>query len=245
MLTRASEIEEIAGQQKKLEQKATSLKEQYSQIGASIEESEKESEALSSELSLISVLFNSEKSNLTMLDSRIREESANLQSLNNASGHLDEVEAEKLAEAAALRMEETKLSGQLEEIASEIQTVQLEKNRTAKLLEDKISEKNSAIVTISIQTKELERITERIDETKSQIGQLSDDLLRSTERQNTAMNEQKELTSRIADNEILAASLNEEIGNIKSKGKSLTERSLELEKQSTALRQSSREKAAE
>ena len=245
MLTRASEIEEIAGQQKKLEQKATSLKEQYSQIGASIEESEKESEALSSELSLISVLFNSEKSNLTMLDSRIREESANLQSLNNASGHLDEVEAEKLAEAAALRMEETKLSGQLEEIASEIQTVQLEKNRTAKLLEDKISEKNSALVTISIQTKELERITERIDETKSQIGQLSDDLLRSTERQNTAMNEQKELTSRIADNEILAASLNEEIGNIKSKGKSLTERSLELEKQSTALRQSSREKAAE
>jgi chromosome segregation protein len=245
MLTRAAEIEEIATQQKDLEQKLTNLKSQYNRLEDSIEESEKEVEALSGELSLISVLYNSEKSNLTMLDTRIREESANLQSLTNASGRLDEVEAEKFAEAAALCAEESKLNGELEAINVEIQNTMLEKNRTANLLDSKISEKNTALVTISIQTKELERIAERIEESKAQINKLSDDLLRYTDRQNTAIVEQKALIARIEENETLASSLNDEIGNMKSKGKSLTERSLELEKQTNAIRQSSREKAGE
>ena len=70
-------------------------------------------------------------------------------------------------------------------------------------------------------------------------------MIRSTERQTLAMTEQNELSARIAENERLAASLNEEIGNIKSKGKSLTERSLELERQATVIRQSSRDKTGD
>ncbi len=243
ILTRSAEIEDILSQQKKLEEKLSALQAQLDRDDASIAKAEREIESLGSELSLITILYNSEQSNLTMLESRMREEEQNLMNLSAASGKLDEAETEKLREAAVLRTEEASLSQQLTALSVEMDGVQQEKNRTASLLEERISQKNAGLVTISIQTKELERIAERIAETEQQITQLSEELLRSTARQTAVQEEKVKLAVKISETETAADALNAEIGEIKSKGRSLTERSLELEQQAAALRQSSREKA--
>lgn len=245
ILTRAAEIDDILQQQQALEKKLSDLEKKSAKLEADLEEAEKETESLNSELSLITVLYNSEKSNLTMLDSRINDEEANLQTITAASGRLDEAEAEKIQEASRLRAEEDDLNEQFTAVNDALSDVLLKKNQTALLLEERISQKNTGLVTISILNKELERISERIQETDALISSLSDELVRSTDRQNHAKNEQKQLNTTIEANETAAALLNDEIGQIKSKGKSLTERSLELEQQASALRQSSKEKANE
>ncbi len=245
ILTRAAEIDEIVGQQKKLEGQFNKLKTQVSGLEAQVDDSEKELEALGSELSLISVLINSEKSNLTMLESRILEEAANLENLTSASGRLDEAEAEKILATAKLREEETDLCVKLSSVTADINRIQSELDRTARLLEEHISRKNVGIVEISVLSKEIERLLERIDEANRTIALLSDELIRSTERQQSITAEQHALTEKIAQLEILSTSLTAEIGDIKSKGKLLTEQSLELEQQATALRLTAKDKASE
>ena len=245
ILTRSAEIEEIVSQQKKLEEKLNSLKLQCAQINESIEENEKESEALNSELSLISILFNSEKSNLNLIESRVSEERSNLQTLTTASERLVEIDSEKIAETEALRKNESQLSNLLSQTTDEINLALSEKNRTARLLEEMISRKNASLVTLSVQSKELERLSERIEETDYLLNQLSDELIHSIDRQNQVKNEQADLTAKIAESEESAESLNEEIGSIKTKGKSLTDRTLELEQQINSIRLSSKEKVLE
>ena len=245
ILTRSAEIEEIVSQQKKLEVRLSALQTESKKDETALADAERELEALGSELSLISILYNSEKSNLTMLEGRMREEEQNLKELSTASGRLDEAEAAKLLEAEALRAKEANLTEKLTSLAAEMEGVQQEKNRTAALLEACISRKNAGLVTISVQTKELERIRERIDDAQSQIAALSEQLLHSTARQASVKEERAALAVKIAESEATAEALSAEIGSIKSKGRSLTERSLELEQQATALRQASREKASE
>lgn len=245
ILTRSAEIEEIVFQQKKLEEKLAVLQAESKKDEATLADAQREIESLSSELSLISVLYNSEQSNLTMLEGRMREEEQNLKDLSTASGRLDEAEAAKLLETEALRAEEATLSEKLTSLADQIERVQQEKTRTAALLEDCISRKNAGLVSVSIQTKELERIRERIDESQSQIATLSEELLHSTARQASIQDEQATLIAKIAEKEAAAEALNAEIGSIKSRGQSLTERSLELERQTAALRQTIREKSAD
>ena len=245
ILTRSAEIEEIALQQKKLEAQLAALKTETKEKEAELADAERESEALNSELSLISILYNSEKSNLSMLEARMAEEEQNLKELSSASGRLDEADAAKLLEAEALRVEEASLTAELAKLSAEMDSAQQEKKRTALQLEECISKKNADLVTISIQTKELERVRERIGEAHTQIGLLSGELVNSTARQTSTKEEIDELNHKIAQSEADAEALNQEIGSIKSKGQSLTQRSMELEQQATVLRQSVREKSSD
>lgn len=245
ILTRSAEIEEILSQQKSLEEKLSALLAKAKKDEAAAMDAEREIESLGSELSLISILYNSEKSNLTMLEGRMREEEQSLKDLSTASVRLDEAEAAKLQEADALRAQETLLVQQLTVLTTDIDRIQLEKGRTATLLEECISRKNAGLVTISIQSKELERIRERIEEAQTQITLLSEELLHSSARQTAVKDEQEALSAKIAESESAVKALEEEIGTVKSQGTSLTERSIELEQQAAALRQASREKASE
>ncbi len=245
ILTRSAEIEEIVTEQKKLEGRLTALQTEAKAQQNQLAQLDREIEALASELSLISVLSGSDRSNLAMLEGRMKEEEAHLQELTAASGRLDEVEAAKLLEAEALRSKGGLLDAQLTALATDMDRVQGEKARTAALLEECISQKNAGMVAISIQTKEIERTYERITETEAQITALSEELLRITARRVNVTEEQTALSARITADEAAMNALGSEIDAAKSKGKSLTDRSMELEQQASALRQTSRQKASE
>ncbi len=245
ILTRAAEIEEIQLQQTKLETKLTDLQKAIAQKTAQLEEADRELENLNSEISLISVLYRSEESNLAMLVSRQKDEELALENLIVASGKLDEMESEKIKEATALRAQEIAITAKLDEISEQLTDVQQLKHQTATLLEECISRKNADLISVSVQTKELERLTERIADAEEQIARLSEELLRLTARQASLNAEKDEITLKIDRYERCSQELNAQISEIKSKGRSLTEHSIELEQQITVLRQSSREKSGE
>lgn len=245
ILTRSAEIEEILTQQKKLEAELLRLKETYQREEDNLADSQREIEALGSELSLLSILFNSEQSSLNLLDGRIKEEQQTLSALIDASGRLDEAEAQKVQEAEQLRTQAEALSSALSDLSQELNRLIAEKNRTAKQLEDCTSRKNAGLVTISIQTKEVERLAERIAEAKEQVRLLSDTLLQTISRSTTAQADESALTTEMEENEGKLQALALEIDQVKQHRRSLTDRSMELEQQVNALRKASREKSIE
>ena len=245
ILTRSAEIEEIVAQQKRLEERLAKLNDQMSKYDATIVENEHELENIGSELSLLSVLYNSEKSNLTMLEGRLKEENQNLASIIAASGRLDEAEAEKLREAELLQAQIAEINAKLDTTSQELTRLLEVKNLAAKRLEECISQKNAGLVTISIQTKENERLAERIAEAKEQINLLSDSLLQNVSRTQSAKNEQTELVGEIETNEAALQELTNQIDALKLQCRSLTERTMELDQQINALRKTAREKATQ
>lgn len=245
ILTRSAEIEDILSQQKKLEDRLATLKERYQTADSTIADSEKEMEALSSELSLLSVLYNSEKSNLTMLEGRLKEENQNLTSLIAASGRLDEAEAEKLKEAEIMTAKSDALSATLTTLTQELTRQQEVKNQASKHLEDCISKKNAALVTISVQSKENERLAERITEAKEQVQLLSDSLIQTLARAEASRTEQRTLEASITENENAIHLLTTEIDGVKAECRALTDRTMELDQQINALRKTVREKTAQ
>ncbi len=245
ILTRSAEIEDILSQQKKLEDRLATLKDRCKQHDDAIADIEHEIEALGSELSLLSVLYNSEQSNLTMLEGRLKEENQNLASLIAASGRLDEAEAEKLREAELMTAKSEELSANLSALAQELNQLQEVKNIASKHLEDCISKKNAGLVTISIQTKENERLAERLAEASEQVRLLSDTLVQNLARTDSARAEQSELLRSIEENEASLNLLNAEIDGVKQQCRTLTDRTMELDQQINALRKTVREKTTQ
>lgn len=245
ILTRSAEIEEILTQQKRLEDGLAKRKEQMRSYDSAIADAEQEMDALGSELSLLSVLYNSEKSNLAMLEGRLKEENQNLASLIAASGRLDEAEAEKLREAELLTAQSAQINAKLDGMAQELTRLLEVKTVTAKRLEDCISKKNAGLVAISIQTKENERLAERIAEAREQIDLLSDSLLQNLSRTRSAKNEQTALEGEIEANEGAVQELTAQIDALKLQCHSLTQRTMELDQQINAIRKTAREKAGQ
>ena len=241
ILTRSAEIEEILTQQKKLEVQLAQLKERYGKYDSFITDAEHEIENLNSEMSLLSVLYNSEQSNLSMLEGRLKEENQNLASLLTASGRLDEAEAEKLREAEELTAKSEQLSATHTALSASLDKLSNVKSLTAKRLEESISKKNAGLVTISIQTKELERLDERIAEAMEQKRLLEEALVQTLARSDSARIERSKINDQLTQDDSALQALNTEIDQIKLECRSLTDRTMELDQQINAIRKTAKE----
>ncbi|MGM9636752.1 MAG: chromosome segregation protein SMC, partial [Eubacteriales bacterium] len=240
ILTRSVEIEEILAAKAEDEKAAADLKRKI-EASASVSDGDREEmDRIGEEYLLISALCKAEQTGLSMQNNRLAEQVEEREGILLSIKGLEAKESEKANQRARLTDNCKIYDETASAIQAEMQRALEEKNTADRELNRLISEKNDAIVSISVQKKEVEvqknrceSLSAELNSIREQIGQYESQL----EQNRTAI---KRLSAQIASDEGTLAELTKEIGDTKGQEQELTEKSLEIEKEINDLRQKSK-----
>ncbi len=245
ILTRSAEIDSLDKEKNAYGQKRTELEAQNRKTSELLHQHEKQIEESDAQLSLLTVLYNSEHASVQLQESRLAEERSALDALHASLENLSKADSKQEAEANALQQKCSELEARLKALDREIKQASDRKTAASNQLTERISEKNTAIVQLSIQEKELESFSDRMKDCQESIHALELEAESNLTGQLTLQAELNRLQAEIQESEATIALLSTEIGENQIKSKQLTEEALALEMQINKIRQSSKEKTSQ
>lgn len=245
ILTRASEIDSLDKERTNLAAQRNKLIGKQRASADAIHAAEKETEDSDDQLSLLSVLYNSEQASLKMQENRLSEEESALNSLLASLDDLSKADSKQAAEAIDLQKKCETLEEALRALDEEIRNAALKRSEASEQLTQRISEKNSAIVQLSIREKELEALKARLADGERALANLESEADANITGQLALQGEMNRLRTQIAEDEGALNALSHDIGELQNQSKQFNEEAIALEMQINKLRQTSKEKSSQ
>lgn len=245
ILTRASEIDSLDKERTNLAAQRNTLIEKQRASADAIHAAEKETEDSDEQLSLLSVLYNSEQASLKMQENRLSEEESALNSLLASLDDLSKADSKQAAEAIALQKKCEALEEAIKALDEAIRNAALKRSEASEQLTQRISEKNTAIVQLSIREKELEALTARLADAERALASLESEADANITGQLALQGEMNRLRTQIAEDEGALNALSHDIGERQNQSKQFNEEAIALEMQINKLRQTSKEKSSQ
>lgn len=245
ILTRAAEIESLDKERASLTEKRTALSQELKTSIDAIHSAEKDVEEYDAQISLLSVLCNSEQASLKLQANRLHEEEDALSALLASLEDLSRADSKQEAEVIALQKKCEALEEQLKSLDEAIRSAAVTRSQASDLLTQRISEKNNAIVQLSIREKELEALNARFADNEASLQSLEEEAAANLTSQLALQGELRRLSAQITEDERAVESLSKDIGLRQNQSKQFTEEAMALEMQINKVRQTSREKSAQ
>lgn len=245
ILTRSVEIDEILEAKAESEKLAAELKEKID-AGTSVSDEDKEAlERISEDHALISALYKAEETGLNMHNTRLAEQTKERDGVAASLQSIDAKEAEK----AKQRTELTNRCKSYEEtealIGEQMTALLAAKEAATERLNNLISEKNDALVAISIQKKEVEVAGANLEAIGRELATLQSEIEQGSEELTRTISKSSELSGKIDRLEADLREVSEKLESSKESERSLTDKSLEIDKEINDLRAMSKEKSRE
>lgn len=240
ILTRSVEIEEILAAKAESEKAAADLKRKI-EAGAAVSDGNREEmERIGEDYSLISALCKAEQTALSMQTSRLSEQREERNGILLSIKNLEAKENEKADQRTKLSDSCKIYDETAEAIQTEMQNALNVKNTADRELNRLISEKNDAIVSISVQKKEVEVQRSRCESIDGELNIIRDQIAEYENQLEQSRLAVMRLTEQIDLDEGSLTELSKKIGETKDREQELTEKSLEIEKEINDLRQKSK-----
>ena len=242
ILTRGAEIASIVSEKNALEEKLEKLTMECRNLEKEIKEIHQDADSLSSDIALISALLKAEETSLGILEQNIADEEQKLESFTSSLEMISVMDKEKKDRLEALIGECDALALEIKDAERLISDRQNELENAEQTLSQLISSKNSAYLSCSLKTRDIENIKSRVEETDNRITELESEVARLEELISDIDRKSHKLSERVSELEKAIKEHEEALCELEESKAAVNSESIELEKDINELRLLSRDK---